>query len=127
MYFCWDARLERVVNDAVRAYYRDRYGRSERDFTAVRALAGWLHRAGLHEVGLRTRLIERAFPLSPVDEAYLLEAIFRGTWGERLRAYMGPDDFGELERLCDPDDERYALRRRDFHFLQSFTLAVATR
>src|SRR5580698_1984824 len=25
MYFAWDARLERVVNDAVRRYYQDRY------------------------------------------------------------------------------------------------------
>jgi len=29
--------------------------------------------------------------------------------------------------LCDPDDERYALRRPDFHFLQSLTIAVATQ
>ena len=127
MYFAWDARLERVVNDAVRTYYRERYGRSEREFTGVRALVGWLQRAGLRELGVRTRMIERTFPLSPEDENYLLEAIFRGTWGERLRGYMDPDDFTEMMRLCDPDDERYALRRSDFHFLQTFTLAVGTR
>jgi len=40
---------------------------------------------------------------------------------------MSPSDFTELTRLCDPGDERYALRRRDFHFLQSLTIAVATR
>ncbi|MGH8211816.1 MAG: class I SAM-dependent methyltransferase [Rhodanobacteraceae bacterium] len=127
MYFAWDARLERVVNEAVRAHYRDRYGRSEREFTAVRALVGWLQGAGLRGVSVRTQMIERTFPLAPADEDYLLEAIFRGTWGERLRDYMGPDDFEELTRLCDPDDGRYALRRPDFHFLQSFTLTVATR
>ncbi len=127
MYFAWDARLERVVNEAVRAYYRARYGRSEREFGAVRGLAGWLQRAGLRGVDVRTRVIERTHPLSRVDEEYLLEAIFRGTWGERLRGYMDREDFEELSRLCDPDDERYALRRPDFHFLQTFTLAVATR
>src|SRR5690242_13868775 len=127
MYFAWDARLERVVNDAVRTYYRERYGRSERDFAGVRGLVGWLRQAGLRAVSVSTRMIERTFPLAPADEDYLLEAIFRGTWGDRLRGYMEPDDFEELVRLCDPHDECYALRRTDFHFLQSFTLAVAAR
>jgi hypothetical protein len=36
MYFAWDARLERATTEAVRAYYRDRYGLSEQDLTAVR-------------------------------------------------------------------------------------------
>lgn len=124
MYFAWDARLEARVNEAVRAYYRECYGRSERDFAAVRSLAGWLHQAGLRNVGVRTRMIERTFPLSDADERYLLECIFRGTWGERLRKYMEPEDFAELARLCDPEDEHYALRRPDFHFLQSLTLVT---
>lgn len=127
MYFAWDARLEARVNEAVRAYYRERYGRSEREFTAVRSLAGWLHRAGLRHVGVHTRMIERTHPLAETDERYLLECIFRGTWGERLRKYLEPEDFATLTRLCDPGDERYALRRPDFHFLQSLTFAVATR
>ena len=127
MYFAWDARLEKIVNDAVRAYYRDRYGRSEREFAGVRGLVGWLRRADLRGVSVHTRMIERTYPLSPADKDYLLEAIFRGTWGERLRGYMDPEDFQELMRLCDPADERYALRRADFHFLQSFTIAVAMR
>ena len=127
MYFAWDARLEARVNEAVRAYYRERYGRSEREFTAVRSLAGWLHGAGLRDVGVYTRMIERTHPLAEADERYLLECIFRGTWGERLRKYLEPEDFATLARLCDPDDERYALRRRDFHFLQSLTFVVGTR
>lgn len=127
MYFAWDARLEARVNEAVRAYYLERYGRSEREFTAVRSLAGWLHQAGLRNVRVRTRMIERTHPLSDADERYLLECIFRGTWGERLRKYMEPEDFTALTRLCDPDDECYALRRPDFHFLQSLTFAVGTR
>jgi ubiquinone/menaquinone biosynthesis C-methylase UbiE len=127
MYFAWDARLEARVNDAVRAYYRERYGRSEHEFTAVRSLVGWLRQAGLRDVCVRTRMIERSQPLAEADERYLLECIFRGTWGERLRTYLSPGDFTELSRLCDPDDERYALRRPDFHFLQSLTIAVGTR
>jgi hypothetical protein len=75
-------------------------------------------------VRVRTFVIERAAPLGPADEAYLVEAIFRGTWGERLRAYLTPDDYDELTHLCNPGDPRFALRRPDFHFLQTFTLAV---
>lgn len=33
-------------------------------------------------------------------------------------------DRDELAHLCDPQDPGYALRRPDFHFLQTFTLAV---
>ncbi|HEX5353918.1 MAG TPA: methyltransferase domain-containing protein [Rhodanobacteraceae bacterium] len=127
MYFAWDARLEARVNEAVRTYYLERYGRSEREFTAVRSLVGWLQRAGLRDVSVHTRMIERTHPLAEADERYLLECIFRGTWGERLRKYMGAEDFAELTRLCDPDDERHALRRRDFHFLQSLTVAVGAK
>ena len=127
MYFAWDARLEARVNEAVRTYYRDRYGRSEREFAAVRSLTGWLRQAGLRNVNVRTRMIERTQPLAEADEHYLLECIFRGTWGERLRNYMSPADFAELARLCDPHDRRYALRRPDFHFLQSLTIAVGAK
>ncbi|MGH8214743.1 MAG: class I SAM-dependent methyltransferase [Rhodanobacteraceae bacterium] len=126
MYFAWDARLEARVNEAVRAYYRERYGRSEREFTATRSLLGWLQRAGFRDVSVHTRMIERTHPLAEADERYLLECIFRATWGERLRNYLSRNDFAELSRLCDPDDEHYALRRPDFHFLQSLTVAVGT-
>ena len=127
MCFAWDDRLEQRVNDAVRAYYRERYGRSEHEFTAIRALVGWLQAAGLPQVAVRTRMIERIQPLAEADERYLRDAIFRDTWGERLRPYLQPEDFGALARLCDPDDACYALRRPDFHFLQSLTMAVATK
>lgn len=123
MFFAWDARLEQLTNEAVRRYYRERYGLDERELTAVRSLLGLLQRAGLRQAGVRSLLIERVAPLTVADEAYLLEAVFRGTWGERLRSYLPPADFAALHRLCDPQDEGYALRRADFHFLQSFTLA----
>jgi len=124
MYFAWDSRLERLTNEAVRSYYRDRYGLEERELAGVRALLGLLRAGGLREVTVRTFVIERVAPLRPADEEYLLEAIFRGTWGERLRPYLSSEDFAALTRLCDPRDAGYALRRPDFHFLQTFTLAV---
>ena len=126
MYFAWDARLERLANEAVRAYYRDRYHLSEEDLTAVRARRGVARRAGLRAVSARPRVLERTAPLAAADEAYLREAIFRDSWGERLRPYLPAAEFARLTRLCDPDDGEYALRREDFHFLQTLTLVVAS-
>lgn len=123
MFFAWDARLERLTHEAIRRYYRERYGLEEQELTAVRAILGLLRRAGLREVRVHTYVLERIAPLDGAAETYLLEAIFRGTWGERLRPYLTAADFAELSDLCNPDSRRYALRRPDFHFLQSFTVA----
>ena len=125
MLFAWDERLERRVTEAVRAYYRARYGQSERDLTAVRGLVGLLRGLPLQALQVRSLLIERTSPLAAADEAYLLETQFRGTWGARLRPYLAADDYAALERLCDPSGPDYALRRPDFHLLQSLTLARA--
>ncbi len=127
MFFAWDARLERLTNEAVRRYYRERYRLDERDLAAVRAIAGLLRRGGLQNVTTRTFPIERLSPLEPDDHDYLLEAVFRGTWGERLRPFLSREDYEELERLCDPHAPEFALHRPDFHFIQSFTLAVGHR
>jgi SAM-dependent methyltransferase len=124
MFFAWDSRLERLVTEAVRQYYRDRYQLEERNLTAVRAIFGVMRQAKLRNVYARTYLIERTSPVSEHDQAYLVEAIFRDTWGERLRPYLPHDDFQELSRLCDPQGSNFALGRPDFHFLQTFTLAV---
>jgi SAM-dependent methyltransferase len=124
MYFAWDSRLERVTNEAVRQYYRDRYSLDERDLTSVRAIVGLLRAANLRNVAARTVLIERVSPVDAATERYLLDTIFRATWGERLRPYLSGDDYAELGRLCDPQHPQFALRRPDFHFLQSFTLVT---
>jgi SAM-dependent methyltransferase len=124
MYFAWDARLERVTNDAVRRYYQDRYQLDENDLKAVRGLVGVLRQAALRNVTVRTLMIERTWPLDEATQAYLGETIFRDTWGERLRPYLSADDHQELARLCNPLHPDFALRRPDFHFLQTFTLAT---
>ncbi|SDW99345.1 class I SAM-dependent methyltransferase [Lysobacter enzymogenes] len=124
MVFAWDARLESRVNEAVRRYYRERYRIDERALTAVRALLGQMRAAGLQDVRARSWLIERTSPLDAASERYLGETIFRDTWGTRLQPYLHRDDYAELRRLCDPAQPQYALRRRDFHYLQSFTLVL---
>lgn len=124
MYFAWNSRLERLTNEAVRRYYRDRYCLEEHDLAAVRGLSGILRSADLRNIAVRTVMIERISPVEARTESYLSEAIFRDTWGERLRPYLSPDDFAELSNLCDSQHTQYALRRPDFHFLQSFTVAT---
>jgi SAM-dependent methyltransferase len=124
MYFAWDARLERLVNEAVRRYYRDRYRLEERELASVRALVGLLRRAGLRDVSARSFTIERLSPVDPSTEAYLCETIFRDTWGSRLQRYLPEEDHAELLRLVDPQQPGFALRRDDFHFMQTFTLVT---
>lgn len=125
MFFAWDARLERLVNEAVHRYYRERYGLDEQQLSGVRALIGWLRHGSLRNVRVRTFIVERISPVDAATESYLLEGIFRATWGERLRTYLEAGDYEELRLLCDPGAPQFALRRSDFHFLQTFTLAVA--
>jgi hypothetical protein len=60
-----------------------------------------------------------------MDEDYLYATIFRDTWGERLRPYLSASDYAELLSLCDPRSAAFALRRPDFHFLQTFTVVTA--
>jgi SAM-dependent methyltransferase len=124
MFFAWDSRLERVTNEAVRQYYRERYSLDERDLKSVRAIVGLLRGANLQNVTARTVLIERVSPVDAATECYLRDSIFRDTWGERLRPYLSGDDYAELSRVCDPRHSQFALRRADFHFLQTFTLVT---
>lgn len=124
MFFAWDSRLERVTNEAVRRYYRERYQLQETDLASVRNLLGILRGVGLCNVTVQTTSIERTSPIDADTRSYLQEAIFRDTWGERLRPYLSADDFAQLACLCDPGSAQYALHRPDFHFLQTFTLAT---
>ncbi len=122
MFFAWDARLEQAVTLACRRYYRDKYGLAEQDTSAVRNLFGWLQRAGFHEVQARTILIERTPPLTPPDEHYFIEGVFKGYWGHRVQPYLSAADWDTLTALCDPGSPDFCLRRPDFHHLQTFTV-----
>jgi len=124
MYFAWDARLERLTHEAVRRYYQARYGINEHDLRSARNILGWMQRAHLRNITARTVVMERVNPLRRTDETYLLEAILRGTFGERLRPYLPAAEYEALSMLCDPRHPAFALRRADFHFLQTLTLAV---
>jgi len=87
-------------------------------------LVGTLRQAALRNITTHTVMIERIWPLDEATQAYLSETIFRDTWGQRLQPYLSPDDYTELAALCDSQRPNYALRRTDFHFLQTFTLVT---
>jgi SAM-dependent methyltransferase len=127
LYFAWDARLERLTRECVRRYYEDKYALEEHDLRGARNVLGWMQGANLRNIAARTLVIERTAPLGAAAQKYLLEVIFKGTWGERLRPYLAPADYEALRRLCAPDDPQFALRRPDFHFIQTFTLLVGER
>jgi SAM-dependent methyltransferase len=124
MFFAWDERLERAVTAAVRAYYRDKYNLSEQATTAMRGLVSLAQRGGLTQLETMTAVIERTQPLSELDRAYFQDAVFSGYWGERLRPYLTPDDWSEVQRLCDPSSAAYCLDRPDFHHIQTLTMVI---
>jgi hypothetical protein len=70
-------------------------------------------------------VIERFAPLEPCAGVIARGDLPRHL-GERLRPYLPATDYQELTELCDPQHPRLALVRPDFHFLQTFTLAIGT-
>lgn len=77
MFFAWDADLEQKVMLACRQYYRDKYGLTAPDTTAIRNLFGWMQQAGLQNIMIKTTLIERTAPLTMEDETYFVEGVFK--------------------------------------------------
>lgn len=124
MFFAWDERLEQAVMTAVRQYYRAKYALDERDVTAMRGLLGLAQRGGLVEVTSQTVVVERTAPLSDIDREYLVQTVFNGYWGEKLRPYLTVDDWSTVQRLCDPASPDFCLDRPDFHHLQTLTMVT---
>lgn len=122
MMFAWDLRLERVVREACLRAYRDAYGLRETNTAGVRRIVGLFREARLLDVSVTTIVIERVAPLDDADERYLRETVFEGYWGTKLRPYRSRKDWNTLSALCDPASAQYALRRADFHHLQTLTL-----
>ena len=124
MFFAWDAPLDEAVRSACYQYYRERYGLTLDDTARLRGLVGLLQRANLRVGRVRTLVIERVQPLSEADCAYFEEAIFRGTWGERLRPYLTAEQWQALCNTTDPASADYCLDREDFHHIQTLTVCI---
>jgi len=124
MFFAWDAPLDEAVRRACHEYYRERYGLRLEDTAPMRNLLGLMKRAGLRVQRVRTITVERVQPLTEADRAYFEETIFRGTWGERLRPFLNPEQWRALCRNTDPASDGYCLDRDEFHHLQTLTVCV---
>ncbi len=122
MYFAWDAPLDDAVRRACHEYYRDRYGLNPRDTAGMRGLVRLANEAELTVRCVRTIAIERIQPLTTADRLYFEEAIFAGTWGERIHAWLSADEHERLARFCTPGSPDYCLDRADFHHVQTLTL-----
>jgi SAM-dependent methyltransferase len=125
MFFAWDAPLDDAVRCACHAYYRERYKLGLDDTARIRGLVGLLQRAGLRVDRVRTHVVERVQPLTPADCAYFEDAIFRGSWGERLRPFLTSAQWQALCNNTDPASAEYCLGREDFHHLQTLTVCEA--
>jgi len=121
MIFAWDARLEREVTYACRAYYCRKYGLDEAQLSAPRDWVGRLRAAGYDDVRAETRVIERTAPLSPADRAYFT-GWFRDYWDHRVQAFLSEADWRVVQALTDPTSPAFAPDRADFHALQTYTL-----
>jgi SAM-dependent methyltransferase len=126
MIFAWDERLEQAVVQACRAYYRDRYRLNHQEITDQRRIYGWMLDAGLSDVVVQTKIVERTQPLRPEDIDFYQHSVFKGYWGDNVRPYLDEDDWKLLGRLTDPESDDYALNRPDFHALQTTTVVVGT-
>lgn len=121
MILAWDARLEREVTYACRAYYCRKYGLDEAQLSAPRDWVGRLRAAGYVDVQAQTRVIERTAPLSPEQRAYFADW-FRDFWGHRVQAFLSEADWRAVQALTDPASPTFAPDRPDFHALQTYTL-----
>jgi ubiquinone/menaquinone biosynthesis C-methylase UbiE len=125
MFFAWDAPLDDAVRSACHEYYRGRYALTLDDTARIRGLVGLLQRANLRVGRVRTLVVERVQPLTETDREYFEEAIFRGSWGERLRPFLTDAQWQALCNNTDPASAMYCLDREDFHHLQTLTVCEA--
>jgi SAM-dependent methyltransferase len=124
MFFAWDAPLDDAVRAACHEYYRQRYNLTLDDTARIRGLVGLLQRAKLRVGRVRTLVVERVQPLTEADRAYFEEAMFRGSWGDRLRPFLTADQWQALRDNTDPASPNYCLDREDFHHLQTLTVCI---
>ena len=85
-----------------------------------------LRAAGLTAIGMRTYLIERRAPLAGAARDYIQKTVFDRNWGERLRAFLTPDDWVLRSALCDAASPRHVLRSEDYYCLYPITVFSAT-
>jgi demethylmenaquinone methyltransferase/2-methoxy-6-polyprenyl-1,4-benzoquinol methylase len=78
--------------------------------------------AGLRDIRVETRLIQRQAPLDEATKRYIQTGIFDRTWGPRIRDWLSDAEWALRSALCEADASHAILKRRDYYCLYPVTL-----
>lgn len=92
--------------------------RRQRTYETLRA-------AGLGDIRVETRMIQRQAPLDEATQHYIQTAIFDRTWGARIREWLSDAEWELRSSLCEADSSNAILKRRDYYCLYPVTLFCA--
>ncbi len=81
--------------------------------------------AGLSDIRVETRIVQRQAPLDEVAKRYIQKAIFDRTWGPRIREWLSDAEWEERCAICEAESPHAILRRRDYYCLYPVTLFSA--
>lgn len=81
--------------------------------------------AGLDDIQVETRIVQRQAPLDELAKRYIQRAIFDRTWGPRIREWLSDAEWELRSTLCEADSPHAILRRRDYYCLYPVTLFSA--
>lgn len=84
-----------------------------------------LHEAGLHDIRVETRIVQRQAPLDEATKRYIQTAIFDRTWGPRIREQLSEAEWELRCTLCESDSPHAIVKRRDYYCLYPVTLFSA--
>ena len=116
--------LERRIQAAETERGRDEAGERSFQERRQRTLES-LREAGLVDLTLRAYLLTRRAPLPPAARDYIAKVVFGRNWGERLRPFLGDDDWRRRTALCEPDSPDSILARPDYYCLYPITVFTA--
>jgi ubiquinone/menaquinone biosynthesis C-methylase UbiE len=81
--------------------------------------------AGLSDIRVETRMVQRQAPLDEAVKRYIQTAIFDRTWGPRIREWLSDAEWALRSALCEADSPHALLKRRDYYCLYPVTLFSA--
>jgi hypothetical protein len=117
--------LERQLQLADVAFQQHKAG--ERSFQERRQRTyETLREAGLQDVQVETRLVQRQAPLDAATQRYLQTAIFDRSSGPRIRDHLSEAEWALRCALCDAESPDAVLKRPDYYCLYPVTLFRAS-
>ena len=84
-----------------------------------------LREAGLRDIKVESRLVQRQAPLDDIAHRYLQTAILDRTWGPRIREWLSDAEWELRCTLCNAESPQAILSREDYYCLYPVTLFSA--